>query len=122
MQLFMGDRNMTKNKNATRYYSMKQEEYISGILNGKVQPGSGSPHFYCGDVVTDDWLIECKTSMKPKESFAIKKDWIIKNERERMDLQKPYSSLVFQFEPDGENYFIVNEKTFKILLDNMNDS
>lgn len=109
-------------KGTSRYFSSKQEEYIATLLDGRTTANSGAAHHTAGDVVTDDWLIECKTSMKPKESFAIKKDWIIKNERERMDLQKPYSSLVFQFEPDGENYFIVNEKTFKILLDSMNDS
>lgn len=109
-------------KGTSRYFSSKQEEYIATLLGGRTTSNSGAAKFNAGDVVTDDWLIECKTSMKPKESFSIKRDWIIKNERERMDLQKPYSSLVFQFEPDGENYFIINEKIFKILLDNMNDS
>lgn len=104
-------------KGTTRYYSSKQEEYIAKLVKGRTVPGSGSPMFCAGDVVTKDWLIECKTTTKPKESFAIKKEWITKNERERMDLQKPYSAVVFQFEEDGQNYFVVNEKTFKVLLD-----
>ena len=113
---------MTKNKNATKYYSTKQEKYIASILNGKTVSGSGSPHFCAGDVVTDDWLIECKTTMQPKQSFSIKKEWLDKNEREKHQLQKPYSALVFQFKEDGENYFVVNEKTFKILLDSFQNS
>ena len=30
-----------------------------------------------------------------------------------MDLQIPYSALVFQFEEDGTNYFVLDEKTFR---------
>ena len=107
----------TKNKNSSRFFSNSQEEYISKLLNGRLSVNSGAAKFNAGDVITDDWLIECKTSMKPKQSFSIKKEWITKNERERMDLQKPYSSLVFQFEPDGENFFVVKEKLFKEMLD-----
>lgn len=104
---------MAKNKEATRYFSSKQEQYIANLLGGRTVSGSGSPHFCGGDVITSDWLIECKTSINPKESFSIKKEWIEKNERERMDLQIPYSALVFQFEEDGTNYFVLDEKTFK---------
>lgn len=104
---------MAKNKEATRYFSSKQEQYVANLLGGRTVSGSGSPHFCGGDVIADDWLIECKTSMKPKESFSIKKEWIEKNERERMDLQIPYSALVFQFEEDGTNYFVLDEKTFR---------
>ena len=104
-------------KGTTRYFSSKQEEYISKLLGGKKVAGSGSPHFCAGDVITDDWLFECKCPMTERQSFSIKKEWIDKNERERMDLQKPYSSLVFQFEPDGENFFVVREKLFKEMLD-----
>lgn len=103
----------------TRFYSSKQEDYIASIVGGRTTANSGAARFNAGDVVTDDWLFECKTTTKPKQSFSIKKEWIEKNERERMDLQKPYSALVFQFEENGTNYFVVNEKTFKILLDTM---
>lgn len=101
----------------TKYYSTKQEKYVAKLLGGQVVAGSGSPHFKAGDVVTNDWLFECKTTTKPKQSFAIKKEWIDKNERERMDSFKPYSALVFQFKEDGENFFVLHEKTFKQLLD-----
>lgn len=104
-------------KGTTRYYSSKQETYIANLLGGRTTANSGASRFSVGDVVTDDWLIECKTTTSPKESFSIKKEWISKNERERMDLQKPYSALAFQFEEDGQNYFVINEKTFKLLLD-----
>lgn len=106
-------------KGTTRYYSSKQEEYIAKLLGGRTTPNSGAAHHVGGDVLAGDWLIECKTTTRPKESFSIKKDWITKNERERRDLQKPYSAICFQFEEDGENYFIVNEKIFKELLNSL---
>ena len=106
-----------KNKNSTRYFSTKQEIYIGNLVGGRVQAGSGNTGFNKGDIVTDSWLYEAKTSMTPKNSFSIKKEWITKNELERMEMHKPYSAIVFQFEPDGTNYFVIDEKTFKKLLD-----
>lgn len=113
---------LPKNKESTRYFSSKQEDYIAKLVGGHTQPNSGAAKFAAGDVVTDDWLFECKTSIKAKQSFAIKKDWINKNEKERMGLQKPYSALVFQFEENGENFFVINEKTFKKLLDKFSET
>ena len=103
----------TRNKQSTRYYSSKQEQYISKLLGGKMVPGSGSPHFCGGDVKAPDFLIECKTTITPRNSFSIKKDWLDKVEQERKDLQIPNSALAFQFEPDGENFFVLKEQLFK---------
>ena len=110
---------LTKNKSCTKYFSSRQEDSVSKFLGGRTQPGSGSAKFYAGDVVTNDFLIECKTTTKPKESFSIKKDWILKNDLERMSLGKPYSALAFQFAPDSPNYYVINESLFKKLLDYM---
>lgn len=103
----------TNNRKPTKFYSSRQEAYIAKLLDGKMVPGSGSARFCGGDVKAPDFLIEAKTTMTPKKSFSIKKDWIEKVEQERKGLQIPHSALVFQFEPDGENFFVVNEKLFK---------
>lgn len=108
---------LTNNKNASKYYSSRQENYIASLLGGKVQPASGSTGFAKGDIVLLNWLIECKCPMSEKKSFSIKLDWLDKNELERLEMHKPYSALAFQFEPDGENYFVLSEKTFKKMLD-----
>ena len=108
----------TKNQKCTRFYSNQQEQYIASLMGGKLQSNSGASLWVAGDVVTQDWLFEAKTVMSPHKSVALKKEWFEKNERERKDLMKPYSALWFQFEPDGENYVVVNEKTFKLLYDN----
>ena len=108
---------LTNNKNASKYYSSRQENYIASLLGGKVQPASGSTGFAKGDVILPNWLIEAKTVICPRKSFSIKLDWLDKNELERLEMHKPYSALAFQFEPDGENYFVLSEKTFKKMLD-----
>lgn len=99
----------------TRYYSSKQEQYIAELLGGTQCPNSGATGFKKGDVVTNEWLIECKTTTKPKTSFSIKKEWIDKNNIERVEMLKPYSAIAFQFEECGTNYFVIDEKTFKYL-------
>ena len=47
----------------TRYYSRRQETNVAKKLGGKVQPNSGATMFAKGDLVLDDWLIECKTKV-----------------------------------------------------------
>ena len=101
----------------TRYYSNKQEEYVANLLGGKKVPNSGATSFAKGDLVTDNWLFECKTTTKPKTSFSIKKDWIDKNFIERVEMGKPYSAIVHQYEEDGTNYFVLDETTFKKLYE-----
>ena len=107
----------TKNENATRYYSNKQEQYLAKLLGAELTPNSGAGHWKKGDLILPNWLIEAKTCTSPKKSFSIKQEWLDKNELERLEMHKPYSALVFQFEPDGENFFVLSEKTFKKMLD-----
>ena len=102
----------------TRKFSSKQEQYIAELLGGKQQSNSGATAYNKGDVITDDWLIECKTTTKPKSSFSIKREWIDKNFIERVEMLKPYSAIAFQFEPNGTNYFVVDEETFKKIYQN----
>lgn len=113
---------MTANKNSTRYCSHKQEETIAKLVGGKLSSNSGASKYNCGDVLTKDFLIEAKTTMKPKDSFSIKKEWLIKNNLERQFKNKPYGALAFQFEPDGENYFIIDSNLFKKLVSYMEES
>ena len=97
----------------TRYYSHKQETFVAKELGGKVQPNSGATMFAKGDVVLDDWLIEAKTSTKDQLSFAIKKGWLEKNLQESLFIGKPYNALSFNFGPGQNNYYVIDEQTFK---------
>ena len=105
---------MTKNTKSTKFYSNLQEQKVSTLLGMKKVSGSGAPLYCCGDLSDDMFLGECKTSMKDKSSFSVKKEWIDKNNIERLQLQKPYSFLAISFTPEADtNYFIIGEKEMK---------
>lgn len=102
----------------TRWYSNRQEKKVAKELGGKKVANSGATAFNKGDVILDDWLIECKTKTKESESFTIKKDWIIKNQEEAFAMRKSYNALAIDF-GDGEQYYLIDSKTFKTFLENL---
>ena len=61
-------------------------------------------------------LLECKTKTSPSESISIKKEWLGKNESERVFMGKKYSAIAFNFGPDENNYYILDEFLFQDLL------
>lgn len=100
----------------TRFYSDKQEKQIVKKIGGKQTSNSGATSFHKGDVNTKFFLIEAKTVTKSKDSFSIKKAWLVKNKEEAFAMNKPYNALAFNFGPNEENYYIINEKLFKELV------
>lgn len=101
----------------TRFYSNKQEKKVAKAVGGRQTPNSGATNFVKSDILTDLFAIECKTSMEEKKSFSIKKEWLEKNKEEAFEMGKSYSALAFRFSPDGEDYYIIDEKLFKRLLE-----
>lgn len=100
----------------TRYYSDRQEKQIVKKIGGKQTSNSGATSFSKGDIRTKQFLIEAKTVTKSKDSFSIKKSWLLKNKEEAFAMNKRYSALAFNFGPDEENYYIIDEKLFKELV------
>lgn len=98
----------------TRKYSKIQEKRVSKTNKGKVQPNSGATMFAKGDVITDKFLIECKTRIGEQASINVKKEWLTKNEEEAFAMNKNYSAVAISF-GDGNNYYIISEKLFTIL-------
>lgn len=101
---------------STRYYSDKQEKQIVKNIGGRQTSNSGATSFQKGDIKTKDFLIEAKTVMKSKDSVSIKKSWLLKNEEEAFAMHRSYSALAFNFGPEEDNYYIINEKLFKKLV------
>lgn len=99
----------------TRFYSNKQEKNIAKALDGKQTANSGATRFSKGDVRTTMFLIEAKTCTEERKSFAVKKEWLKKNEEEAFSMNKPYSALAIDF-GSSENYYIINERLFKKLV------
>ena len=95
----------------TRFYSNQQEKFVAKVVQGKQVSNSGATAFHKGDVVTDSWLLECKTCTTEKKSFSIKKDWLTKNAEEAFAMGKEFNALVFDF-GDGDRFYVVDERTF----------
>lgn len=113
---------MTHNEKSTRYYSGRQERKVAKKLGGKQVANSGAPAFVGGDVVTNDWLIECKTKVKDCNSFTIKEDWLLKNEEEAFAMGKNNSALVFDFGPSAnKRYYVISERLFQMLQQYLED-
>ena len=104
----------------TRYYSNKQEKQVAQAVGGRQTANSGATPFQKGDILTNNMLLESKTKTSPSESISIKKEWLVKNESERVFMGKKYSAIAFNFGPDENNYYIIDEFLFQDLLDYLN--
>lgn len=97
----------------TRFYSNRQEKAVAKTVGGRQVANSGATAFNKGDVVTDNWLIECKTTTKDAlASFSIKREWLMKNAEEAFAMGKDYNALCFDFGNGSKRYYVIDEKTF----------
>lgn len=110
---------MTKNKDSTRYYSSLHEDSVCKALGARKQSNSGAGHFNKGDVVTNSFLIECKTTMTEKQSVSIKREWVEKNKNEAFSIRKPNQAICINFGPNTNNYYLINEKLMKYLVEKL---
>jgi len=55
---------------STKYFSTKQETSVAKYLEWEVVSGSGARDTLPGDVISDEWLGECKTHMVPSETIT----------------------------------------------------
>ena len=72
--------------------------------------------FQPSDVVTKKFALECKTQTKSKKSFTLQKEWFDKNKTESLDANKEFSAVVFNFGPDEELYYVIDQMLFNELL------
>lgn len=112
-----------KNKNATRFFSDAHEKSVCKALNAIQTPNSGATKFKKGDCIQLEvsLLIECKTSIKEKDSVSIKKEWIDKNNKEAKDMRLDNSCLCFNFGPETDNYYVISEKLMKYLVESLKE-
>ena len=104
----------------TRYYSKKQENYVAQHFEGQRTANSGATMFDKSDVKLDNMLVECKTKTSASKSISIQKEWINKNRQEAVFMGKPYSVIAFNFGPGEENYYIIDEELFSMLIGKIN--
>ena len=72
-------------------------------------------------VIGQDWLIEAKTCMQPKSSFSIKKQWLDKLREEQFATNKMYNALCFDYGDNKNRYYIIDENTFKQVIELLKD-
>ena len=104
----------------TRNYSNLQEKQVAKALGGRQTAHSGATAFVKGDVQLKHFLIECKTVTQKKSSISIKQEWLDKLKKEAFSMNKPYSMLAFNFEPNGKNYYVLDENLLCYLLELLN--
>lgn len=109
------------NKESTRHFSDKQEKAICKLLGAKQTPNSGAGRWRKGDCHQESasMLIECKTCMADKNSFSIKKDWMEKNSEEAFSQRLNNTCIAFNFGPEQENYFVINERLMRFLVEKL---
>lgn len=69
-------------KRKPKQLSKEHENFIAETLNGKVVIASGALYFAKGDVITPDFLIECKATQKTY--YTLKRTIIEKIEKEAL--------------------------------------
>lgn len=117
---------MTKNISSTRFYSSQQEQAVAKALGAHQQANSGAGNFAKGDVYHKEasMLFECKTATSNKESFSVKRDWLLKVEEERKSKRLENSCVVINFGPEApynKNYYIINEKLMRFLIEKLEE-
>lgn len=117
MALGLRERVKEGEKVPTRTRSSAQEKQVAKATGGQQTPNSGATMWAKGDVLTKQFLLECKTKMTHSDSISIKKEWFDKNKQECMLTGKPYEAVVFNFGPGEQNHYIIDEYLFQALLE-----
>lgn len=104
-------------KNLGKDYSAVQEKEIAKLLCGKVQSNSGGTRFGGGDVHTASFFVEAKTPVKAQSSFSIQKAWMQKMKEQAFEQGFFRSALAFRFEPDGPDYFVIDSRVMRELVE-----
>ena len=103
-------------RNQGKDYSASQEHDIARLLGGRVQSNSGGTRFGGGDVHTEQFFIEAKTPTKEQTSFSIKREWMTKMSEQAFEQGKYHYALAFRFDPDGNDYFVINSRLMRDLV------
>lgn len=106
-------------KESTRSFSSKQEKSVAKATGGKRTPNSGATDFGGKSDVNISNLVsvECKTKMTHSNSISIKKDWFEKLRADATFDGHEYTAIAFNFGPDEEMHYIIDEYLFNTLLE-----
>jgi hypothetical protein len=94
-----------------RRASRRTENRVAKKLRGKRVPLSGGGEGFKGDVLTEEFLVECKNSFrvdaKGEKTFELKKDFLEKAAKEAKLMGKPYWCLYVHYAGDKQDYVVL---------------
>lgn len=111
-------------KLTTRDCSRVQENRVAWKFDGIVNSNSGAGRFEKSDVRVDEasLSLECKTTMTPKDSFTIKKEWLEKHQQEAWSNRLANSVIVFNFDyQDSHDYYVIDDKLMTFLVEKLKE-
>ena len=101
--------------------SKQQENEIAKMVGGRVQSNSGGTRFGGGDVHTQTVFIEAKTPVTDKQTFSIKQEWLEKARQQAFEQNKTNYALAFRFGPDSPDFFVIDKRLFKYLIEKLEE-
>lgn len=80
------------------------------VYDAKRQVNSGATWHSKGDIITEEFLMECKergtVNARGEKTISIPKEWLVKQEREAMQENRPYWLLPFHYKGDDTIYVV----------------
>lgn len=80
------------------------------IVDARRQANSGALWYAKGDIKTQDYLMECKErgtiNARGEKSISIPKDWLLKQELEAFQENRPYWVIPFRYKNDDSIYLV----------------
>ena len=65
-------------------------------------------------MITEDFLIECKTKKEESTQITVKKEWIEKANEQAYQMRKQYAILALSF-GDDKDYYLMEPQLFEYL-------
>lgn len=106
----------SKASTTTRGASSRHEGSVAKSLGGRCTINSGATDHEKGDVVLDNFLVECKTLMKPQKQFTVKSEWFDTLKENARVMNKGFYALSFNFGDNTHNYYVIPETMFKNIV------
>lgn len=97
--------------------SLEQEERIAKLFHASRTPRSGGGAWKKGDELSEDFLVECKTTVKPTSSYSVSKTVLDKANHERAEMRKPYYALAFTLGDPKEDYFVLDKRAMSAFIE-----
>ncbi|MES9681690.1 hypothetical protein ABWK22_01995 [Gottfriedia acidiceleris] len=80
------------------------------VVDAKRQANSGALWYAKGDIKTQDYLMECKErgtiNARGEKTISIPKDWLLKQELEAFQENRPYWVIPFRYKNDDSIYLV----------------